>query len=487
MRMQTRLAGTSDFGQDRACVLDQGPEGTEPAVSYLFGPTFSEMKAPEQLPEQVREAARIARAADPMDPMNLFNLHWEDDLGEVLAVVMPSELTGVAAPIALLVGSKFPTGSIKVGPAYAILAEKQVFGELQPGRDRLVVPSSGSFATALAWVASRLGYAVHAVLPDDVSSHHVRALDAFGASVELVARDRASLSSVMTAAQRAAEELHSVLIDPWSEFGSYRFHALVTASAIEKLALRLGGQGVGRGVASAFVASVGSGGTLGAGSALRARHGTAVIAVEPFGASPLFDGGFGSHRLRDVCAGIVPWILDTSSTDGVACVSDVDALRGLALLEESGQWLVEDHGIREDVASRLRGLFGLSGVANFMGAIKTVKKLGLGPNDLVVTIAPDGADADKAALETLASIEGPVGHDATIRRVEMLRRVATDGFLEGRDATKRWHNQKYYPWVDGRGKSAEALEAQRTSDFWSAQRERGHEIDRRILELRPPL
>ncbi|MBI2378089.1 MAG: pyridoxal-phosphate dependent enzyme [Deltaproteobacteria bacterium] len=459
----------------------------EQGVSYLFGPTFTEMRAPEQVPEHVREAARMLRTSDPLDALNLYNLNWEDDLGEVLAVLMPSELTGVPAPIAVLVGSKFPTGSMKVGPAYAVLAEKQAFAEIQPGRDRLVVPSTGAFASALAWVGARLGYAVHAVLPEDARAHHVHAIETFGGTVELVRGERSGVAQLLSAATRAAEGDGCMLIDPWSEFGGYRFHASVTATAIEKLALQLAGQGVGRGRASAFVSTIGTGATVGAGAALRARHRTSVIAVEPAGSSALFDAGYGAHRLRDTAGALVPWILDASATDAVACVPYLDALRGLALFEECGAWLVKDHGIREDVASRLRGLFGLSGVANILASIKTVKRLGLGAADLVVTVAADGPDADREALSSLAILEGPAGHDVTLRRVEMLRRVSSDSFLDANDERKRWHNQKYHPWVEGRGKSVEALEAQRATEFWNAQRERVHEIDRRIAELRAPL
>src|SRR3989442_1703740 len=99
--------------------------GVVEELAFVFGPTFEEMRDPNGIPELVREEARIARTEDPLDPINLFNLHWKDDLGEVMAIVMPQKLTGVTTPIAVLTGAKFPTGSQKAGAAYAILAEKQ--------------------------------------------------------------------------------------------------------------------------------------------------------------------------------------------------------------------------------------------------------------------------------------------------------------------------------------------------------------------------
>jgi len=90
----------------------------------IFGPTFAEMRDPSRIPADLREKARAARSR-PLDPLNLYNLSWKAD-GRVPFTVLPEALTGVWAPIVVLSGRKFPTGSHKVGPAYSILAEKQV-------------------------------------------------------------------------------------------------------------------------------------------------------------------------------------------------------------------------------------------------------------------------------------------------------------------------------------------------------------------------
>ena len=88
----------------------------------IFGPTFAEMQDPSRLPADLRAKAREARAR-PLDPLNLFNLSWKAD-GAVPYTVLPEALTGVAAPIVVLSGRHFPTGSHKVGP-----------GLLDPGRE----------------------------------------------------------------------------------------------------------------------------------------------------------------------------------------------------------------------------------------------------------------------------------------------------------------------------------------------------------------
>src|SRR6185436_1735317 len=97
--------------------------------AYVFGPTFTEMRDPKLVDGKIRDRARIARAEAPLDPVNLFNLTWKPDGEAVSHVVLPRALTGVDAPIAVMSGRHFPTGSHKVGSAYSCLVEKQLLGQ----------------------------------------------------------------------------------------------------------------------------------------------------------------------------------------------------------------------------------------------------------------------------------------------------------------------------------------------------------------------
>src|SRR5258706_461462 len=83
----------------------------------------------------------------------------------IARVVLPRELTGLDANIVVMVARHFPTGAHKVGPAYSCLTEKQIVGELQPGRDRLVFPSTGNYGIGGAWVGPRMNYESLVVLP----------------------------------------------------------------------------------------------------------------------------------------------------------------------------------------------------------------------------------------------------------------------------------------------------------------------------------
>src|SRR5512144_2065774 len=96
------------------------------------GPTYAEMRDPSLLSPEWQAAARAARA-DERDPHNLFNITWRLPDGGVSHLVLPPALTGVAANIIVLVGAIFPSGSHKVGPAYATLAEAEALDGVNPG------------------------------------------------------------------------------------------------------------------------------------------------------------------------------------------------------------------------------------------------------------------------------------------------------------------------------------------------------------------
>ena len=129
----------------------------------------------------MREKAREARAR-PLDPLNLWNLSWKAD-GVVPFTVLPEALTGVRAPIVVLSGRHFPTGSHKVGPAYSILVEKQLDGACAPGEHTLVFPSTGNFGIGGAWVGPRMGYRSLVVLPEEMSAERFEKIRGYGADV----------------------------------------------------------------------------------------------------------------------------------------------------------------------------------------------------------------------------------------------------------------------------------------------------------------
>ncbi|HPS18978.1 MAG TPA: pyridoxal-5'-phosphate-dependent protein subunit beta, partial [Bacilli bacterium] len=120
-----------------------------------FGPTYDEMLHPEHQDPKVRKLAEKALKENELDPINLFNIGWKNGgNGEVRKIVLPKALTGVDANIVVMLGKYFPSGSHKVGPAYATLIEGCVDGAILPGKHTILGPSTGNFGIGVSYITN---------------------------------------------------------------------------------------------------------------------------------------------------------------------------------------------------------------------------------------------------------------------------------------------------------------------------------------------
>jgi hypothetical protein len=72
------------------------------------------------------------------------------------------------------------------------------------------------------------------------------------------------------------------------------------------------------------------------------------------------------------------------------------------------------------------------------------------------------------------------------RRLGIFTNQKLDYVLEAtRAVRRRWHNQKYFTWVEQQGRAVAELRQQEDPAFWTAQQERASEVDRAIRERRP--
>ena len=114
---------------------------------------------------------------------------------------------------------------------------------------------------------------------------------------------------------------------------------------------------------------------------------------------------------------------------------------------------------------------GLSSICNVLGAIKVAKYYGLGADDVIVTVATDGAAMYDSERETAIGkyfTDGFDELDAAEVVGEHLLGTATDHLLElGRVERERIFNLGYYTWVEQQGVSLEDFQARRDLDFWS--------------------
>jgi hypothetical protein len=174
--------------------------------------------------------------------------------------------------------------------------------------------------------------------------------------------------------------------------------------------------------------------------------------------------------------------------DALMCIDDMECKKGLQLLseEEGCRTLVTRYGIDPTTVEKLSTLFGISGVCNVLGAIKTAKYFGLGKGDVIATIATDALDRYHSVMDDMRGHFGRLDVAAAVGRVESIFHAQrTDWVQPGTPENRaRWHNLKYYTWVEQQGKTVEELDAQRDPEWWLAHQARVAEIDARLTAAR---
>ena len=446
-----------------------------------FGPTYEEMLHPEKIDPKIREKALRAATADEMDPINLFNITWKNDTGKVRKIVLPKELTGVDANIVVMLGTYFPSGSHKVGPAYATLIEGCVDGEIIPGKHTILGPSTGNFGIGVAYICRLMGYKAVVIMPDNMSRERYDRIRKYGAELDLTPGTE---SDVILTLQRTYELKKNPRNKPLAQFElmpNYRFHRHVTGnSAVEAV------QGIGNGRIACFTSAPGSAGTIAAGDQIKSVFPEAKIAaLEPYECSTLATGGKGQHRIEGIGDKMCTLIHNVLTTDFVTLIDDEECVRGLKLLQDGTKVLVKA-GVKPKTAASLKNLFGVSGICNILGAIKMAKYLRLGPDDNVVTIATDGMDRYNSVLEDLAR-----------RTLEIedfvLERWHRDVFLcaseecvydfRKSEAKEQLFAQKEKDWLPF-GYSRKYLDSMKKMSFWEGEYLKCKEYDKKIARLR---
>jgi cysteine synthase len=455
----------------------------------ITGPLFEEMLHPNKIDPSVRARALQAKVENPLDPINLFNITWRDSDNRVNHIVLPKELTGVDANIVVLFGKDYPSGSHKVGAAYSVLLEKVLFGEVDPAVNTLVWPSTGNYGIGGAWVGGRMGCRSIVVLPEGMSRERFEKIESYGARVIATPGTESNVKEIYDETHRLAKQPNIRILNQFEQMGNYRYHYHVTGNTIVELLAELQAKGIGNGKAAAFVWAMGSGGTNAAADRLKqvypdCKH----VALEPIQCPTLYNNGYGSHEIQGIGDKHVTWIHHVNNTDALMCIDDMSCVRGLQLLSEpiGRETLVKRYGADEALVERMAPIFGISGVCHILGAIKTAKYYGLGTDDVVVTAATDGFDRYPSEMDKLRSREGALDEARAVGRIEgIFHGQKTDWVQDGtRFNRERWHNLKYYTWVEQQGKTVQELDAQRDPAWWEAHQRRVADIDAALVEWR---
>jgi len=456
----------------------------------ITGPTFEEMLHPQTLDPGLRAAALAALDQDPLNPLNLYNITWRDPQNQVYHIVLPRELTGVAAQIVVIYGGRFPSGSHKVGAAYSVLLEEQLNGQVDPDVHTLVWPSTGNYGIGGAFIGCRMEYDSIVVLPEEMSQERFDRIARYGARVIRTAGSESNVKEIYDEVKRLrASDPKIRVLNQFEVMGNYRFHYHVTGNTLVELAAELAEAGIGAGRISAYVSAMGSAGTIAAGDRLKQvwpEH--KIVGLEPIQCPTLFNNGYGAHEIQGIGDKHVTWIHNVLNMDALMAIDDMDALNGLRVLaEEAGRRaLIQRLGLPEEAVAQLAETLGISGVCNIIGAIKTAKFYDLREDDVVATVATDAFERYLSVMSNLRAARGALDEaEATAIIDGVFRRAGTDWIMEGgREARERWHNLKYYTWVEQQGKDLSELDAQRDPEWWLGHQAQVAEIDKRLLAQR---
>jgi cystathionine beta-synthase len=219
-----------------------------------------------------------------------------------------------------------PGNSIKDRIAVRMIEAAEKDGRLKPG-GHIVEATAGNTGLALALVAAQKGYTLSVVVPDKMSDEKISHLRAMGAEVVLTRSDVAKGHPEYyqdVAARMAAERPGTLYINQFANSANAEAHEATTGPEIwEQM----------DGKVDAFVAGVGSGGTVsGVGHYLRARNPKVeVILADPAGSilAPLVNEGRdvppGSWLVEGIGEDFVPSICDLKLVNKAYTVTDADA------------------------------------------------------------------------------------------------------------------------------------------------------------------
>lgn len=253
------------------------------------------------------------------------------------------------AEVVVKLESANPLSSIKDRIALNMILEAESSGRLKPGMT-VVEPTSGNTGIGLAFVCAVRGYRLVLTMPESMSVERRTLLAALGAELVLTPAAAGMAGAVAEAEKILAATSSAFMPDQFANSDNPAMHEKTTAQELWRDA---------EGRLDAFVAGVGTGGTLtGVTRALKKYNPDLLaVAVEP-AASPLLSGGAaGPHKIQGIGANFIPKTLDLTLVDRIILVDAEEAMRTARLL-------AREEGI----------LCGISSGANVWAALSLAKE-----------------------------------------------------------------------------------------------------------------
>ena len=210
-----------------------------------------------------------------------------------------------------------PAGSVKDRIAKAMIDDAIATGKVT-SESVIIEPTSGNTGIGLASVAASYGLKIILTMPETMSVERRNLLKAYGAELVLTDGAKGMKGAIEKANELAANTPNSFIPGQFDNPVNPKTHRETTGPEIWEDS---------DGKVDAFIAGVGTGGTLsGVGNFLKSKKSDVkVIAVEPATSPVLSKGTPGPHKIQGIGAGFVPNTLDTKVYDEIITVENDDA------------------------------------------------------------------------------------------------------------------------------------------------------------------
>ena len=197
----------------------------------------------------------------------------------------------------------------------------------------IIEPTSGNTGIALASNCAALNLKLILTMPESMSIERRNLLKALGAELVLTPAAKGMNGAIEKAKELEALTTDSIILQQFENEANAEIHELTTAPEILRDT---------NGDVDAFVAAVGTGGTLtGTAKVLKKEiKNIAIFAVEPKDSPVLSGGAGGPHKIQGIGAGFIPKVLDTSVYGEVVQVSNEDAISTAKMLAREEGLLV---------------------------------------------------------------------------------------------------------------------------------------------------
>lgn len=224
--------------------------------------------------------------------------------------------------------SRNPGGSVKDRVARSMVDASG----LQAGAT-IIEPTSGNTGIGLALVCAARGMRLILTMPETMSIERRGLLAALGAELILTPAGEGMRGAVERAESLKTEIVGAVVLGQFDNPANPLAHYQTTAPEIWASTA---------GAFDAFVAGVGTGGTVSGVGRFLKEHNPAieVVAVEP-AESPILSGGVaGPHKIQGIGANFVPKNFDRSVVDRIAPVNAQEAMAAARLIARTEGLLV---------------------------------------------------------------------------------------------------------------------------------------------------